>query len=251
MDRRELCVRHRSRHISAAGVSSGRWARVWWKSNRPRGWRPEASSAAIILSSSAAGMALSTTTWPPGSILGSGVGQAGRGGALGCCRADGGGVAGHPAGGRSGGWSHVLGRSRHRSRHRAAGRQHRDLSRSWSRCPLHVVAPSSRRSITPTSTRTGTPPPTPVVPADSRGTGQSPRPRLAADDRRRSQVHYFESIAESWPSVWVGRRRPPCSRSDCGCIPPARGASGPTVRRIGRIRCCGRWALRCSWLFRR
>jgi PiT family inorganic phosphate transporter len=43
----------------------------------PQGFAAEASSAAIILSSSAAGMALSTTHVATGSILGSGVGRAG------------------------------------------------------------------------------------------------------------------------------------------------------------------------------
>ena len=43
----------------------------------PQGLAAEASSAAIILSSSAAGMALSTTHVATGSILGSGVGKAG------------------------------------------------------------------------------------------------------------------------------------------------------------------------------
>jgi len=43
----------------------------------PQGFAAEASSAAIILSSSAAGMALSTTHVATGSILGSGVGKPG------------------------------------------------------------------------------------------------------------------------------------------------------------------------------
>ncbi|MBV9512622.1 MAG: inorganic phosphate transporter, partial [Mycobacteriaceae bacterium] len=43
----------------------------------PQGLAAEASSAAIILSSSAAGMALSTTHVATGSILGSGVGKPG------------------------------------------------------------------------------------------------------------------------------------------------------------------------------
>ena len=43
----------------------------------PQGMAAEASSAAIILTSSAAGMALSTTQVATGSILGSGVGKKG------------------------------------------------------------------------------------------------------------------------------------------------------------------------------
>ena len=49
----------------------------------PQGFAAEASSAAIILSSSAAGMALSTTHVATGSILGSGVGKPGAEAALG------------------------------------------------------------------------------------------------------------------------------------------------------------------------
>ena len=88
----------------------------------PQGFAAEASSAAIILSSSAAGMALSTTHVATGSILGSGVGKPGARGALGGRGPDGGGVAGHAA--------------RRRTRRRAvvlavARRRVADRLRSW------------------------------------------------------------------------------------------------------------------------
>ena len=63
----------------------------------PQGFAAEASSAAIILSSSAAGMALSTTHVATGSILGSGVGKPGARGPLGGRGPDGRRMADHAA----------------------------------------------------------------------------------------------------------------------------------------------------------
>ncbi len=68
---------------SASGTYIGGWRviRTLGKGlveiESPQGFAAEASSAAIILSSSAAGMALSTTHVATGSILGSGVGKPG------------------------------------------------------------------------------------------------------------------------------------------------------------------------------
>ncbi len=63
--------------MSAAGGSSGRSGKGLVEIASPQGMAAEASSAAIILSSSHLGMALSTTQVATGSILGSGVGKKG------------------------------------------------------------------------------------------------------------------------------------------------------------------------------
>ena len=67
---------------------------------RRRAWRPRPASAAIILSSSHLGMALSTTQVATGSILGPGWAARARG-PLGRRRPDGGRLGDHPAGRRS------------------------------------------------------------------------------------------------------------------------------------------------------
>ena len=70
--------RHRSRHLPRwlAGHPHAR-ARAWSRSPRRRAWPREGASAAVILSSSHLGFALSTTQVATGSILGSGVGKPG------------------------------------------------------------------------------------------------------------------------------------------------------------------------------
>ena len=135
----------------------------------PQGFAAEASSAAIILSSSAAGMALSTTHVATGSILGSGVGKPGAEVRWA--------VAGRmavawlitlPAAGTHG-RAGVLALARSRVADRfGPGRRRPDLRHPVSRCPsTSGGAPSSRRSTATTSTPIGTPRPTPSSPPTS------------------------------------------------------------------------------------
>ncbi len=115
----------------------------------PQGLAAEASSAAIILSSSAAGMALSTTHVATGSILGSGVGKPGAEVRWA--------VAGRmavawlitlPAAALVGALTFWLGHGIAGATSRP-GRQHRDLRAPGRGCPATCGgAPSSRRSTT-------------------------------------------------------------------------------------------------------
>ena len=88
----------------------------------PQGMAAEFASAAVILSSSHLGLALSTTHVATGSILGSGVGKPGAPGPLGRRRPHGHRLAPHAAR-RGPGRRHLLGarqRGRRRDRHRAS-----------------------------------------------------------------------------------------------------------------------------------
>ena len=107
----------------------------------PQGFAAEASSAAIILSSSAAGMALSTTHVATGSILGSGVGKPGAQVRWA--------VAGRmavawlitlPAAGLVGALSYLAVRRRQVADRLGAGRRRPDLPHPGGPVLLHVVA---------------------------------------------------------------------------------------------------------------
>ena len=129
----------------------------------PQGFAAEASSAAIILSSSAAGMALSTTHVATGSILGSGVGKPGAQVRWA--------VAGRmavawlitlPAAGLVGALSYWLSDAVQVADQLGAGRRRPDLPHPGAACPSTCGgAPSSRRSTAATSTPIGTAPRTP------------------------------------------------------------------------------------------
>ena len=135
----------------------------------PQGFAAEASSAAIILSSSAAGMALSTTHVATGSILGSGVGKPGAEVRWA--------VAGRmavawlvtlPAAALVGALSLLALPRRQVGDRLAAGRRRRDLPHPGARCRATCGgAPSSRRSTAATSTPIGTTRPTPSFPPTS------------------------------------------------------------------------------------
>ena len=144
----------------------------------PQGLAAEASSAAIILSSSAAGMALSTTHVATGSILGSGVGKPGAE------------VRWAVAGRMAVAWlitlpaAALVGALSFWLSHGVESLTGSDLAGDGlifvilARCPSTCGgAPSSRRSTATTSTPIGTPRPTPSCPPTSARPPRNPSPR--------------------------------------------------------------------------
>ena len=151
----------------------------------PQGFAAEASSAAIILSSSAAGMALSTTHVATGSILGSGVGKPGAEVRWA--------VAGRmavawlitlPAAGIVGALSFWLSDGVKSLTGSAPGGRRPDLRSSCARCRSTCGgARSSRRWTATTSTPIGTPRPTPSFPPRSARPPRTPRTRQRSEPR--------------------------------------------------------------------
>ena len=169
----------------------------------PQGFAAEASSAAIILSSSAAGMALSTTHVATGSILGSGVGKPGAEVRWA--------VAGRmavawlvtlPAAALVGALSYWLSDgSRVGDRFRPC-RRRRDLHHPVRAVVLHVVAcPAAEGGQQQRQRRLGRHAPTPSCPPTSAKPPrnpriQSPRPRSdrASTGKRKRSMTYIEAI---------------------------------------------------------
>ncbi len=160
LDHLQLRAGHRPRHLHRwlAGHPHPR-ARAWSRSSHRRASPPKRPRPQSFWSSSAAGMALSTTHVATGSILGSGVGKPGAEVRWAVARPD----------GRSPGWSrcpprHSLARSRsgsptasNRSTGSALRRRRPDLPHPRRAVLLHVAArPAAEGRPAATSTPTGT-----------------------------------------------------------------------------------------------
>ena len=228
----------------------------------PQGFAAEASSAAIILSSSAAGMALSTTHVATGSILGSGVGKPGAEVRWA--------VAGRmavawlvtlPAAGLVGALSFWLS-------HGVKSLTGSALAGDGLIFLILVGAvrstcggvPSSRRSTAATSTPIGTTRPTPWFPPRCARPPRPPSPRPRSDrassEAKERSMTYLESILKVLGRGAGPRRRvcPRSSRSDWWRTRTARAAteadgtahraqSGAEVPRASRCSCSSRWVI--------